>query len=335
MNNGKVCIVTVTYGNRIHLLKEVLASINKEMSVHKIIIVNNGSKIDEINKMNIRPEIQIIDLKENTGSANAFNLGLKEAIISECDYIMTIDDDNLPEKGCIKNLLNYYMEISKVTGNKIALLAYREDRLDFKKMAEGSEINNAFSLNDSFLGWDLGKIPFKIYNKLFARNNDNQLKENNFVDYTKVPIAPYGGLFFHKSLLKIIGFPNEHYFLYCDDYDFTFRINKFANGIYLIPSSKIIDIDKTWFVKEKHGFIMSFMTSNSSFRIFYGIRNRVYFETRNLVNNRFKYYLNKISFIMIIFLLSVLMNKNDRFMMIMKAIKNGNKGILGKEPNIG
>ncbi|MEH7549894.1 glycosyltransferase, partial [Neobacillus vireti] len=308
MRKGNVCIVTVTYGNRIHLLKEVLTSLNFEQSVHKIIIVNNGSVLDDLKNNDFRPELKIINLKENSGSANAFNIGLKEALKSDCEYIMTIDDDNLPEDGCIQNLLRYYSIISKENGQNIALLALREDRLDFKKMADGYKIKNAFSLDDSFLGWDLGKIPYKAFNKIFRKNIGIQKKEN-MIEYTKVPLAPYGGLFFHKSLINIIGLPNPEFYLYCDDYDYTYRISMNASGIFLIPSSKIIDIDKTWFVREKHGFIMSFLTSSSSLRIFYGIRNRVYFETRNLVRSRFKYILNKTSFLIILYILSLLLNK--------------------------
>lgn len=331
MKKSKICIVTVTYGERQHLLKEVISSVEKIDQVNKIIVVNNGANLDGL-KDDYYNKLEIIELGENTGSANGYNIGLKKAKESNSDFIMTLDDDNLPEENCINNLLEYYNKIStEVKNNNIALLALREDRIDFKKAAMGKDIKNVFPLVNSFLGWHLKQIPLKIFNKIWGRlkkTNNNIL--TSFVEYVHVPIAPYGGLFFHRNLLNLIGLPNPKYYLYCDDYDFTYKINNNEGAIYLVPSSKIIDIDKTWFVKENYGFLKSFLMSESDFRIYYGVRNRVYFETRNLVENKLIYSLNRMSFKIVLYVLSILLGKKDRYEMISSSIKNGDKGILGK-----
>lgn len=331
MVNEGICVVTVTYGKRSNLLSEVIRAIQNEEMVKKIIVVNNGSDLSQLEKTNFKIGIDIINLQENTGSANGYNIGYKEALKTDLEYIFTIDDDNLPVENCIKYLYQYYNLINKNRKKNVALLALREDRLDFNKVAKGDSVERSFSLGNSFLGWEFNKIPIKLWNKIISKVERSDKDKRQSVEYVKVPVAPYGGLFFHRTLLKSISLPNPEYYLYCDDYDFTYQISKGIGEIYLIPSCKIIDIDKSWFVKEKHGFIMSFLKSDSDFRIFYSVRNRVYFETRNLVKNRFIYFINKKSFLLLLFIFSIITNKLDRFKMIIRAIKNGDNGNLGKE----
>ena len=59
-----------------------------------------------------------------------------------------------------------------------------------------------------------------------------------------VPVAPYGGLFFHKKLIDIIGYPMEDLFLYQDDFEYTYRITKNGGKIYLILNSTVKDLEK-------------------------------------------------------------------------------------------
>lgn len=326
-----ICVVTVTYGKRANLLNEVILAIQNEKLVKKLIIVNNAADLSEILNNKYKIDVDVINLKSNTGSANGYNVGYQEALKTGFEYIFTIDDDNLPDDRCIENLYNYYKKLDENNTKMIALLAFREDRIDFSRVASGYSPSASFSLGNSFLGWDLAKIPSKLYNKLLNKIHKRQNTVLKQVDYARVPIAPYGGLFIHRNLLGKIRLPNPNYYLYCDDYDFTFQISNGIGEIYLIPKCKIIDIDKSWFVKEKNGFIMSFLQSDSEFRIYYSVRNRVYFETRNLVNNKIAYFLNKASFVLLLYIFSILTKKKGRFKIIVKAMKNGKKGSLGIE----
>ena len=43
----------------------------------------------------------------------------------------------------------------------------------------------------------------------------------------QIIVAQYGGLFFNKKLLDVIGYPNEKLYLYCDDYEWTYAIIHF------------------------------------------------------------------------------------------------------------
>lgn len=324
-----ICVVIVTYGERYHLLERVLSSVDNEKNVQKIIIVNNGANLSLLDEKQYKTDIEIIHLECNTGSANGYNIGLKNARKSDCEFIFILDDDNVPETGCIENLIKYYRKFKEKKDDTFALLALREDRIDLKRVASGINPQNVFTLTNSFLGWHVKDIPKKFIQKI--NNKYKFIKRVKYVESVKIPFAPYGGLFFHKSLLDIIGYPNPEFYLYCDDYDFTYRLTANNKSIILIPSSRIIDIDKSWFVKEKHGFIMSFLKTDSDYRIFYSIRNRVFFETRNFIKNKYIYRINKTVLLIILFILSNLVRKKDRYKIILKAIRDGQNGHLGKE----
>lgn len=198
------------------------------------------------------------------------------------------------------------------------------------KVASGVNPKKVFTTKNAFLGWHFKDIFAKLVRKL----KRNVPFEGEFVESQTVPFGPYGGLFFERDLLDIIGLPKVEFFLYCDDYEYTHRINKQLGKIFLIPTSRIEDIDQTWFVKERAGFFKSFLTSPSSYRIYYSIRNRVYFENKNFVRNKIMYNINKFIFLSNVYIYAKLLNQNERLELILKAIQHGEKGILGQNQNI-
>ncbi|MDK2861142.1 MAG: hypothetical protein PWQ37_3063 [Candidatus Petromonas sp.] len=110
---SKVCVVTVTYGNRFHLLKQVIdAALNE--GVYKIIVVDNNSEVESRNKLMeyeklLNGKIKVLYLDDNYGSAGGFKKGLEEAYNdSECEFIWLLDDDNYPMNGSLKNLLDFW-----------------------------------------------------------------------------------------------------------------------------------------------------------------------------------------------------------------------------------
>jgi GT2 family glycosyltransferase len=322
----KVSIITVTYGKRENYLLEILSSLNKNKYIENFIIVNNAGEVENIFSKDYSFNVKVINLSENTGSANGYKVGLEYAMQCEPNYLFMIDDDNLPDEECVEKLLHKYKEVmEKDSAELFSLLALREDRLDFNKIANGVNSRKVFTFNNSFLGWHLKDIPRKIMKK-FPSINKQKSKTNEIF---KVPLAPYGGLMVNKKIINEIGLPNTNFYLYCDDYEFTYRITKNKGNIYLVPDCKIKDIDKSWFVKENYGFIKSFLKSKQSFRIYYGIRNRVFFEKENFISNKIVYKVNMYAFLTLLYITAILTNETERFNLIRKAIRDGNNGDLG------
>ena len=105
----RVTAVVVTY-NRLKLLKEcieaLLAQTYPEMD---ILVVNNNSTdgtqeyLDELTGKN--KKVKNLSLPENIGGSGGFYEGMKCAIKDNPDWLWIMDDDTIPEKDCVMQLL--------------------------------------------------------------------------------------------------------------------------------------------------------------------------------------------------------------------------------------
>ncbi|MGB9762796.1 MAG: glycosyltransferase [Minisyncoccia bacterium] len=333
----KVCVVTVTYGDRFHLLKQVIdASFNE--GVNKIIVVDNGSSKNSRNQLKDYErksgnKLKVIYLDENTGSAGGYKIGLEEAYKCEdCEFIWLLDDDNKPMDGSLKILLDFWSSLeSENKQEKIALLSYR-----FKKgqLAKEAIIRNqpelVLGLKNSFLGFHIKELHKKIYRYLkrrFKPTNDRvEVEKEDDKKYGIVPVAPYGGLFIHKNILNKIGYPNEDFYLYADDHEWSYRITKNGGKIYLILDSKIDDLELSWHVpKSTKQTAFSIISKGNPYRVYYSVRNRVFFEITNLVDNKMIYWIN-----VFVYLLLISFSSTKNIKLIIKAVKDDYKRNLGK-----
>lgn len=332
---SKVCVVTVTYGNRFHLLKQVIdAALNE--GVYKIIVVDNNSEVESRNKLMeyeklLNGKIKVLYLDDNYGSAGGFKKGLEEAYNdSECEFIWLLDDDNYPMNGSLKNLLDFWHSLKiENKEEKIALLSYR-----FKKeqLAREAMIRNKpeliLGLKNSFLGFHIKELHRKIYRYLRRRFKlkGNIVEQESDKKFGIVPVAPYGGLFIHKNILNKIGYPNEDFYLYADDHEWSYRITKIGGKIYLILDSKIDDLELSWHVsKSAKETAFSIISKGNHYRVYYSVRNRVFFEINNLVDNKMIYWIN-----IFVYLLLISFSSTKNIKLIIKAIKDGYKGKLGR-----
>lgn len=316
-----IIAVIVTYSDRFHLLKQVIdACIASD--INEIVVVDNNSDKSSkeqlkqfLNKLNSK--ITVIWNSSNLGSAKAYKQGLEKAKNSNCDYIWLLDDDNKPQKNALKELIDFW----KKKPDKVkTLLSYRPDRVQYKQAVFEKNSKLVLSSKNSFSGFH---IKEKIVNLFTISNSviDNSLK------YGQIEYAPYGGMFFEKSLLNEIGYPNEEFFLYSDDHDWSYRITMKGMEIYLVLDSVIDDIDTSWALKEKKSSVFKKLKNAPPFRIYYAYRNRILFEKKYLVSSNFVYNFNKFIFTFILFFYSF---NSKNFKVYLKALKDARTNNLVK-----
>ncbi len=274
----KIGIVTVTYGNRIEHLSKVLKSIDSEY-ITQICVVINGSTKSLFEKLSEIKKVKFIFNEKNLGSAKGFKQGIKYLkSFSDVDFLWLLDDDNLPKPHGIENLIKYYEKYNFKNKND-ALLSYRPDRSVFLEALNTNNGSIMLKGKNSALGFSLFRK-----NKQFSNYKKEGLK-----------VAPYGGLFFHKKLIETIGYPDESYFVYGDDYDFTIRVSKNGGVIKLVKDSLIEDLEKSFHLKEKRKRSIlntRYHNTNNLDRIFYSVRNGIRFEIEHMVDNKMIYYFN-------------------------------------------
>ncbi len=320
-----VYCVIVTYGDRFHFLKQVIDACLKE-DVEKIVVVDNNSKSSEKLKeleKTLGNRLKVIYLEKNTGSAGGYKVGIEEAYNDKnCQLILLLDDDNVICHGLIQqalNLWNYFKE----TSNLFALSFLRHffiNDLWTIKLGLVKKIDN-----NNFCGLHIRTAFLKTmrkYSKEYLKNKDT------LFPITKATVAAYGGLFFHKDIISMIGFPNEKFFLYGDDYDFTYRITEKSGAIYLCAFPTITDVDWPPERKTLDGIHYFFQKDANEAIIYYSIRNRV-FVGRKHITNYLVYGLNlAIWFIYYCIFLYLIAIKKVNFKLYKRRVKLFYKAII-------
>ena len=329
-----ICCVSVTYGNRAHLLEQVVDAA-REQDIRRFIIVDNGSdppgreRLEKI-KSKHGDLVHIVSLTENTGSAKGFKTGIEEALkFDECDFIYLLDDDNRPESSALGALAAKWKNTPLGDKeSKLALCSFRKDRVQFVRLANGEDVWRCFDIKNSVLGFHLFSLFSRIIRRLGVasrRSGDPMLEE------VALPYAPYGGLFFHKDLIHGIGLPNEDFFLYHDDSEFTLRITRSGGSIHLVTSSRIEDIDRAWNeVARKKLFNISYIHDGDDMKVYYSVRNKVYLYYTFLMDNKILWSLNKTLCLSVLWTVASMYGRNARYGLVRRAINDGIAGRLGK-----
>ena len=326
-------VITVTYGNRCHFLRRVVHAA-LDSGVGRVVIVDNAS-VPESRKAIQEWEhrsggrVVVVYLPENRGSAGGYKAGLEYAVSDpDCEYVWLLDDDNMPAADALDELLRHYRELEKSTPpDRLALLSLREDREYLRKVARGIPTEKVFP-GASFRGFHVRDLPSKL-KKLFPLIHD---KENPTIDGpVSIPFAPYGGVFFHKNLVSRIGFPDELFFVYADDLEYTSRLTRTGGKLFLIPLSLIRDIDRSWNVATPAGNAFSrLLLAESDLRAYYSARNGAYFDKHVRKAGRFSYSINKWLFFVLLGVFALRHCRLSRFRLIVRAVREGELGHLGR-----
>jgi len=335
---GKIFAVTVTYGNRFHLLKRVIEAALRE-GVHKVIVVDNNSdkqsreKLMDYHAKN-KKKVEVLYLPENLGSAGGFKRGLELAYRDpECEFIWLLDDDNMPCEGSLRVLKEFWEKNINETKKLVALLSYRKNRGKQIESLVKKDPNLVLGKKNSFYGFHILSVPVYIKD-IFARKLNKEEKgyrDSCIPSFGEVAVAPYGGLFFNKKLLEIIGYPNEEFYVYVDDHDWTRRVTWKGGRIILLMDSRIKDLDESWHITEKSNTMLASFLPSNAFRIYYSLRNRVYFEDRYMKTSDLIYTINYLTFLALVLLHDIIFFKTVyTFKISLKAFRDGREGKLGK-----
>ena len=327
----KISSIIVTYKDRSTLLKQVVDALIKS-PIRRIIIVDNNSSIKSKNYLlNIKKEykekIKVISLEKNLGSAYAFGVGIEEAINdSASEFLWLLDDDNLPVKGALELLTKYWRGLEEKEKNeRVAIASFRQNKHVYFKAVQENNPGLVLGKKNIFRSFHIFDLP-RSFARRFSKKSSVS-RENMIKDHGDVSAYPYGGLFFHKSIINMIGLPDKKYYVYMDDLDFSHRIVQMGGRIILFLNSRITDIDESWNLK-KFAFV-SIAKERDYGRLYYAIRNRVYFEKMNLVDNKLIYFINMIIYSVIVFSVSLFNFRFKNIHTYFTAVRHGFNGKLG------
>ena len=320
----RTCAVTVTYGDRFALLEQVLTAL-LQANIGHLIVVDNASETASQQALynfvaqHTHGNLTVLTMPHNLGSAGGYKAGIEAALEADYDFVWLLDDDNVPADDAFIHLQDAYAELSPQY-TKFALCALRDDRANLKAWAQG--MRTAITRPSSVLGFHLLDIPAK----LLAR-----FQKKTPCKRCPLPFAPYGGTLLPRSVVDTIGTPDPRFYLYSDDYEYTYRITQQGGHIFLVPTSHIIDVDTSWHVrKQKTRALQQLFVTASDERIFYATRNALYWTKHVRQGNPIWYASNLLLVRLGIAVEAFLAGDMKRWRLLERAMKEGARGNLGK-----
>lgn len=324
----KINVLIVTYGDRWKFLSKVIERLLSYDTVSNIIIFNNASTYNVTQNVADFNDsrVNVINSYENLGSAGGYKAAIKYAFENtDSDFFLLLDDDNLPRENVIPDLLQQWNVIVGAN-NKKALFCLREDRVQHVKITQGTDPYRYYLMPNNFLGFSIFRIFKNQFNKLQDKGNKKQAAAYPAI----IPYAPYGGMFMHRELIAEIGYPDDRFYLYVDDSEYTYRITEGGGKIWIIPQCGIIDIDKSQGIGYKPKFMHLALLDQWNFRVYYHVRNRIYFYSKVAVKSKLIFSLNKNIYLAYCYLISIISSKQKEYKKLLTAVNDGLAGNLGK-----
>ena len=328
---GSVTVVTVTYGERRDLLRQVLDALPAQ-GVGKVVVVDNGAPWPVKAELAAAHGdwVHVVEMGRNTGSAPGFAAGMQRALDLGAEYLWLLDDDNRPEPGCLVALLHAYAGLrEQCPADRLAVLAFRpEHQAD---VAAGVPLRYVNPRRNSFRGFHVLDVPYKIWRRTpWGRPR----VRGGLPAQVVLHVAPYSGLLFHRAVVERYGLPRADFVLYADDTEFSYRITQSGGKIVLVTAAELRDMESSWNVRAAHANSFSILLhQGSDFRAYYGTRNGAYLETHVQSHTPLVYALNRSIYLAILTIQARLQGKQARLALVRQAIADGTAGRLGMHPD--
>jgi GT2 family glycosyltransferase len=174
-------------------------------SNYKIIIVDNASSNDSV--IMIRqsfPQHVLIVNEYNLGFAGGNNIGIKQAMAQQADYIWILNNDTIVDSKALSALIEK-MEANKALGMCGSTLVYYHDRNLLQARAGGS-----------YHKWT--GATFHL-----GKHEDAQHSTDEAAIETRLDYIVGASILVRNELIAKIGLMEEKYFLYYEDVDWGLR----------------------------------------------------------------------------------------------------------------
>lgn len=331
VDESAATVVTVTYGSRWHLLRQALASARRE-GVSRAVVIDNGSKHDirALALTEFGAEFaDVVSMGRNTGSAAGFKAGIERALAVGSEFLLLLDDDNVLEQGAVGALHHAWKQHAGGTAaaESLAVLAFRSDRMtDAATLAPASGTKGT---QTAFLGFRWTDIPFKVFRRIPGVRR--WIASRPVRQQVVMSIAPYSGMYFHKSVATTHGVPDERFVLYADDTEFSYRLTRAGGKILLVTDARITDLEPSWGNKSRFGNNFdALLCGGDDFRAFYSTRNNAYYERWS--RDRGDAMVRKINrwiFLTLLRTRARMLGRQERLALLRHAIAEGEAGRLG------
>ncbi|WP_029232766.1 glycosyltransferase family 2 protein [Butyrivibrio sp. VCB2006] len=226
-------------------LADCLRSLRKQtFKDFEVILVDNGSEDGSVSFVQKEfPEARIIDLSENTGFANAVNVGIKE---TSAKYVFLLNNDTICDESAIEALV-------KVMDKKPSVFSAQAKMLQIKEPHLIDDAGDYYCA----LGWAFAPSKDKDNSKYARRVN--------------ITSACAGAAMYRREVFEEIGYFDEAHFCYLEDVDVGYRARLFGYNNVMEPGAIVYHVGSG-----------SSGSRHNAFKVELTAANNLYFIYKNL-----------------------------------------------------
>ncbi len=204
-----VAAVVVTY-NRLPLLQRLVARLREVPELDDVLVLDNASTDGTAAWLSAQDGVVSRVLPTNTGGAGGFHDGLAWALERDADLVWLMDDDGLPEPGCLARLL-------------------AEEDLDFWGPLVVDED-------------EPGRLVFPIRlpgGTRAVRALDDAERAGGPRGRIEGIVIPFNGVLLTRALVERIGLPRSEYFIWGDDHEYRLRAEAAGARIATVVAARV------------------------------------------------------------------------------------------------
>jgi len=224
----KLSIILVNYNVK-YFLEQCLYSVRKSIKDIKaeVFVVDNNSVDGSVRMLEEKfPEVVLIKNKTNEGFSKANNQAIKRA---KGEYILLLNPDTLVEDNTFTRIISFMDKKPGAGGLGVKMLDGKGKYLAESKRGLPTPSVAFYKI------FGLSRLFPK--SKLFGKYHLTYLDKDKI---HKVDVLSGAFMLLRKSVLKEVGLLDESFFMYGEDIDLSYRIQKAGYDNYYFPETRII-----------------------------------------------------------------------------------------------
>ena len=232
-----VAVVIVSWNVRDYLadcLRSVYSDFAHSDISGQVWVVDNNSTDGSVEMVqNLFPQVHLIANKNNPGFGAANNQGMRHANSFQPRYFFLLNPDTVVRQGALRQMLTF-MDQNQQAGMCGARLVFGDGRFQ----------HSAFAFPRlGQLIFDLFPLPNRFYSRLYESRFNGRYPRKLY-NPKRGPFRidhPLGAtMLVRRDVAETTGGFDETFFMYCEELDWCWRIQKAGWHIYTVPAAEIV-----------------------------------------------------------------------------------------------
>lgn len=218
-----ISIIILNYNSGDYLLKciESLYQSNLAKTEFEIIVVDNNSTDNSLKLIEKIPPTHLLKLKNNLGFAHGNNQGVK-LINKNSQYVFFLNPDTILDKSALNRVIETFKKNSQIAAISPYVILAKNNQLQ----------------PECHRGYPYPSRSLLHFLKISDRGYFQTSLDTNKAHRIEAGVG--AAIILRKEIGNKIGWWDEDYFMYGEDLQLSWDINKFGYQLWFIPEIKVV-----------------------------------------------------------------------------------------------